>query len=126
MFYTFNQNNSGGSFVFDEDRGLSTHVIVEADSADAANDIAESIGIYFNGCDLGIDCTCCGNRWGAVYETQGESEPSIYALTIREWMSAQPSFKWQGEGKPEIYVHYADGTLQGFHMNSTTQRAVAE
>ena len=50
MFYLFDQNNSGGNFHHDSSNGIGYRVIIEADSADQANEIAENIGIYFNGC----------------------------------------------------------------------------
>ena len=40
-FYTYNQNNSGGSFT-----GPAKNVIIEASSADVANAIAEDRGLY--------------------------------------------------------------------------------
>jgi hypothetical protein len=79
-FYTYRQNNSGGFF-----RGPTT-VIVEADSAAEANDIAEnSEHVYFDGCatddegnDIGRDCSCCGDRWSRAYEGDGTDTPQIY------------------------------------------------
>ena len=62
-FYTFSQNNSGGSFVNSDLEGISEYVIIEAMDAQTANDKAENIGLYFNGCNDGIDCSCCGDRW---------------------------------------------------------------
>lgn len=67
-FFDFSQNNSGGSFVFDEQRGITHFVIVEAMDADHANSVAENIGLYFNGCESGNDCDCCGDRWSEAVE----------------------------------------------------------
>jgi hypothetical protein len=75
MFYTFTQNNSGGYFKGPE------YVIVEADSASEANYIAlnhTDSPIYFNGCRTGNDCSCCGDRWSAVWEDCGTCTPEIY------------------------------------------------
>jgi hypothetical protein len=66
-FYEFSQNNSGGSF--DIDDKLCGCILIEAKDAEDANIIAESIGIYFDGCDSGIDCSCCGDRWQPVDES---------------------------------------------------------
>ena len=46
-FYTFSQNNSGGSFVTDSIRGIGEYVIIEALNSNDANDRAERIGLYF-------------------------------------------------------------------------------
>jgi hypothetical protein len=72
MFYTYRQNNSGGYFV-----GPTT-VIVEADNADEANQIAEANDLYFDGCSTGDDCSCCGDRWHRQYSDDGTLQPEIY------------------------------------------------
>jgi hypothetical protein len=59
--YMYDQNNSGGSF--DVDGNLSHRVVIEAESRREASRIAEDLGIYFNGCEEGMDCPCCGDRW---------------------------------------------------------------
>lgn len=60
-FYVFSQNNSGGSFVVDDK--LCHRLFIEATDEGEAVRIAESMGVYFNGCAQGIDCSCCGDRW---------------------------------------------------------------
>ena len=60
-FFTFYQNNSGG--VFD---GPAHYVIVEASDAEEAATRAETVGVYFNGVEDGLDCECCGDRWFGV------------------------------------------------------------
>lgn len=116
-FYTFHQNNSGGRFDFDEDSGITTKVIIEAESADDANRRLEAIGGYFNGTDdYGPDCPCCGDRWYAVSEWDGTDVPSQYGRAITfsdEFDRSDFGFKWQGEDRPEIFVHYLDGRIVG-------------
>lgn len=74
MFYTFNQNNSGGYF-----EGEHRYIIIEAPSAEAANAIAESTtDIYFDGVYNGYDCRCCGDRWYRVDEYDAADTPEIY------------------------------------------------
>lgn len=82
-FYTFGQNNSGGSFLSDHAVGVSKYVIVEADSSAEANERAESIGLYFDGTDGGPDCPCCGDRWYRVGPNEGEDAPMIYGKGVR-------------------------------------------
>ena len=76
-FYQFRQNNSFGEFI--ENDNVTHTVIIEAVNADVANRIAvETVGIYFNGCAIGIDCSCCGDRWDAVWsDDEGNEVPSI-------------------------------------------------
>jgi hypothetical protein len=76
-FFHFRQNNSGGSFEVNE--ALAHNVIIEAYDALDANTRAMEIGIYFNGCDTGADCSCCGDRWSAQWrEENGDDTPLIY------------------------------------------------
>ena len=63
MFYCFIQNNSGGHFDYDKVQGISHYVVIEGDSVEDIENKAENIGIYFDGCDKGFDCLCCGDRW---------------------------------------------------------------
>jgi hypothetical protein len=110
MFFTFGQNNSGGSFIND---GYVTHyVIVEADNADEANKIAENIGIYFDGCDQDMDCPCCGDRWSRQYGNRdGTEAPEIYGNPPDE----EGKSDWfTGVGEVYCRVHYKDGMVEEF------------
>lgn len=102
MFFCFNQNNSGGWFQMDDN--VSHYVIVEADSADEANDRAESIGIYFDGCADERDCDCCGDRWDRAWSDDGDDMPVIYETPVADYhdIFAKP-------GKPYAHVYFRDG-----------------
>lgn len=104
-FYHFSQNNSGGSFHLDAN--LTVNVIIEANSANEANDKLEMLGGYFDGCREGRDCTCCGNRWDRTYENEGTDFPSIYLRSLEEFLRSN-YMKWFSEGQ-NVVVHYADG-----------------
>ena len=115
MFYTFNQNNSGGAFDYDTNRGISHYVIVEADSVEDAVDRAETIGLYFD--DSG-DCSCCGDRWSDYLSEEYDADelPSIYGTVVDFSESATygsdiGSYKWINGY--EAFVHYKDGTVKG-------------
>jgi len=75
-WYHFRQNNSGGSFIGPE----SIHI--EAKTSLEANNIAVTVGVYFNGVEDGIDCDCCGDRWRSVDEWDGNDVPSLYGEPI--------------------------------------------
>jgi hypothetical protein len=110
-FYEFMQNNSGGTYDIDERRGIGKVVIIEAESAERANTLAERIGLYWDGVDDGVDCQCCGDRWSPQWGAdQGDPEPVVfgtpvgtYVTTPRAW--ALPAF-----------VHYADGKIGAFGL----------
>ncbi|AKY03373.1 hypothetical protein AVT22_gp63 [Streptomyces phage Caliburn] len=113
-FFEYSQNNSGGSFDFDPDAGISHIVIIEADTADAANRKAEEIGLYFDGEG---DCSCCGDRWYEQWDdADGDPVPSHYGEPIQDIdFHSGLNYKWI-KGGPEAYVHFADGTVQGYGL----------
>jgi len=96
-FFEFRQNNSGGSFYINDGRGIGPRVWIEAEDANHANEIAERLGIYFDGVNDGMDCGCCGDRWYPA-DGDGVPEPAI---------DQQYSFNWHGV----VYVHHLDGTI---------------
>lgn len=101
-FYLFSQNNSGGSFVIDDN--LDLYVIIEALDAEHANRIAEAKGIYFDGVDDDRDCECCGDRWTEVSEDEGTDEPMIYRQTIDEYYEQRSRNTLRS-----VVIHYNDG-----------------
>ena len=114
-FYHFSQNNSFGEFKFDEATGLTHHVVIEAETANAANEKLQAIGGYFDGVNDGIDCLCCGDRWYKTLEGKASPVPSIYGRPISE--GALLNFTgWMPAGR-EICVHYADGKKQWHYAN---------
>ena len=95
-FYNYNQNNSGGYFKEDKDRGIGKNVWIEADDVIQANAIAESIGLYWDGVDIGEDCSCCGDRWTKLNENdKGQDEPDK-----------------EGYYSEDAYIHYADKRIE--------------
>jgi hypothetical protein len=111
-FFHYSQNNSGGSFDYDSKAGISNHVIIEARDADEANYLAERIGLYFDGCDSGRDCDCCGDRWTRPYRDDGSEFPEVYGKDVSSGVipSEKWQFKWREKG-PEGYIHYANGSI---------------
>lgn len=79
-YYTFSQNNSGGSFRTTDK--IKEYVIIEAPDAEYANFLAERLGLYFNGVSDGRDCGCCGDRWYRANESDGKNKPFIYSFVI--------------------------------------------
>lgn len=105
-FYTYGQNNSGGSFVLDEAKGITHYVIIEAFTAEEANNKAEDIGLYFGGAG---DCPCCGDRWSTQWaDSDGEARPEVYGQPADSYISTFGG--WMPPGK-EIVIHYLDGRV---------------
>lgn len=108
MFYHFNQNNSGGAFVFNEHRGITRHVIIEAASREEANDALEQLGEAF---DEG--CPCCGDRWSRQASwDEGTSTPKVYDEDPDN-QELYRKFARMAPGK-ETCVHYLDGRKEWF------------
>jgi calcineurin-like phosphoesterase len=107
-FYTFAQNNSGGSFIINDK--VAEYVIIEATNASHANQIAEDMGIYFNGCDNGIDCECCGDRWYATSEYDAQESPMLYAEPIENRIELTSN---QGK-EVYCYVYYMNGSVKKY------------
>lgn len=116
MFYTYRQNNSGGSFKIT--KKIKHYVIIEADSAKEANEKAKKVGIYFNGVEKDIDCPCCGDRWRKAddpyFGTDGTKEPEIYGQSVRDFLKqevrADGSLPWN----EEVIVYYKNGKVEVF------------
>lgn len=100
-FYCFKQNNSGG--MFDENDNVCENVIIEAHTPEEANKLADNVGIYFDGCSTGQDCSCCGDRWYELWEdAEGTDIPTIYGKDVNEIYKSCFSNK--------VIIHYLDGT----------------
>lgn len=122
-FFTYDQNNSGGSFSYVEGK-ISHHVIIEADDASDADERAEGLGLYFGG---ESDCACCGDRWypkadWSWTDEDGEEFPSVYGrpvsagevLPAANTPEGELYYTWMGEGKAEGFIHYKDGRVEDF------------
>lgn len=117
-FFHFSQNNSGGSFDFSESDGITHHVVIEAKDAEDANITAIGKGLYFDGCDSGQDCSCCGDRW---YRTSddGSDAPCVYNHPLgTKYESGFLGRGWMAPGR-EIAVHRADGRVEWFNADHT-------
>jgi hypothetical protein len=108
MFFTYAQNNSGGVFT-----GPALYVIVEAHSAGGADLVAQSrAGVYFDGCENGNDCSCCGDRWYATHG-DGDPEPRIYGKPIAT--ARHDGLRSDGyieRAGAYAVIHYADGRTE--------------
>ena len=113
MFYHYPQNNSGGRFNFDREKGITHHVVIEAENASLADRRAESIGLYFDGKG---DCPCCGDRWHEAYG-EGTEEPSVYDRLLGV-VNKNNGGGWMKVGY-ETVVHFADGTMKWYYMDDT-------
>jgi hypothetical protein len=106
-FFAFSQNNSGGSFTHHPEAGIGYYVFIEARDAREANRKAEEIGIYFDGCDSGVDCGCCGDRWHEVCGA-GDPVPSAYGTPVESTGAIKNQERWGLKS----YIHYMDGRIE--------------
>jgi|GEM_PF-938490 len=108
-FYQYRQNNSGDSILKSEKDGICEYVIIEALNADDANNRAEEIGLYFDGCDSGKDCRHCGDRWYRADEDDGDDAPAIYGEPLENM--GDDSYV------ENCFIHYLDGTIMKVEFN---------
>lgn len=102
-WFEFRQNNSGGVDVVDPGAGIDKYVWVQARNHQEANVRAEQIGLYFNGCETGQDCDCCGDRW---YEQWNEDDGTTEEPALSKWKLGG---RWITERG--AYAHRYDGTF---------------
>lgn len=97
-FWTISQNNSGGIFDHDPEKGVGYAICVEAvDEAHAEGRLSQIIRSY----PASYDCPCCGDRWSIYFfSDDGTEEPTKYGEPL--------SGSW---GIPS-YVHYLDGRIE--------------
>ena len=110
-WYEFNQNNSGGKFTVND--SVCHRLFIQAVDADDACSIAEGLGVYFNGCDEGIDCECCGDRWYRPYSAT--EFPLEYSKTqtftnIEEYTQfLADAYGWT---VPDCRIYYKNGVVK--------------
>lgn len=81
MFFRYNQNNTNGCFIGPQ------IVFVDAASAEEAEALARSAGVYFDGVETGADCLCCGDRWfreADTFATEAEALATVEAWRVDE------------------------------------------
>lgn len=120
FWFEYRQNNSGGSFAVNND--VSNYVYIQAESTEAANAKAEEVGIYFDGCEKGWDCDCCGDRWYPSHGPMDELKvydwkepPQEYDNICDFAQAAADKDMWAAKGLPSVIVYFADGLVKHFH-----------
>lgn len=80
MFITFEQNNSGGYFMKDEN--VDEYVIIEGNNLE---EILDKANVIFE--DYRDYCTCCGERWNDDWKDEGDlkENPMIYGESAYEF-----------------------------------------
>jgi hypothetical protein len=119
-WYEYRQNNSGGSFIQNDD--VSITVLIQAASTKEADTKAEDIGIYFDGCSDGRDCDCCGDRWNRAWDAMDSfvthkdfRSPRVEHTNVRDYAQAlADNDTWAGN-KPPVIIYFADGTVERFY-----------
>lgn len=110
-FFAFQQNNSGGSF--DVDDKICHILYIEAHNYEEARKKAMDMGVYFNGCDIGLDCPCCGDRWSDYADEIDLTELSDRYHMKFEKISdyAQYITDIYSLTTPDARIFYCDGTF---------------
>lgn len=109
-FYSYNQNNSGGSF--DVDDKVCHRIFIEAFNEAEADFKAEELGVYFNGVEDGRDCPCCGERWGGGYAVEFpldyDGRGTVFSDVVEYAQYLADEYGWT---TPDCRIYYADGRV---------------
>ena len=106
MYFTYIQHNSGGDFDILEEMGIGHIVIFKAKNAKKANELAESIGMYFNGVADGFDCPCCGDRWYPLDDADSTKQPEIYGKPVNEHKNNKD------HRYDDIFIHHSKDNIE--------------
>lgn len=101
-YYDLDQNNSGGYLMYDEYAGIGAHVIIEATSEEQATALAGDIVS-----DYSAYCECCGDRWSLGYWSYSTYD------TVQDAVGGMYDYEGADE-KHTTFVHYLDGSIEGF------------
>lgn len=118
-WYEFDQNNSGGSFTTNDK--LCHRVWIEASTKNEAISKALDLGIYFDGCSIGNDCSCCGDRWhepygeATYYPYNYDKKESLIFVTPEEHAQyVANKFSWT---TPDVRLFYKNGKVKEIFSN---------
>jgi hypothetical protein len=104
-FYLYDQNNSGGSFVYDDNFG--ENVLIEARSSGEANQKMQDMGCWEHG-----SCSCCGDRWSSIYDGD---EYNVFAtaeeVIARSAPDPDAKYSFEQRGR-QLVIHYLDGRVE--------------
>lgn len=126
-YYHYDQNNSGG--VFEVTEFVAPNVIIEADSPEEAKQLAIDMGIYFDGCASGEDCSCCGDRWYEADELEtpyklfnwrefsSDKEPETTKSIKKFCQSLADNQNCHNPKEPACILHTKDGKIINFYSN---------
>jgi hypothetical protein len=105
-WFTYNQNNSGGSFVVN--KNVAHFVLIQAKSAE----YADAVGRLFF--DNSNSCPCCGERWGGAECDQGSVKPKIYGTPVEKYKN---TYLKDGQAR----LHYANGNIESIVFGDQEQ-----
>ena len=77
------------------------------------------MGVYFDGCDIGLDCSCCGDRWSDYADEIDLTELSDrYHMKFEKTSNyAQYMSDKYGWTTPDARIFYYDGTVTEIFTN---------
>lgn len=115
-FACFIQNNSGGYFMKDAEKGIGVYVIIEGVNLAHINERADAI---FE--DFSDYCSCCGERWQSAWESDLYDFPDIWGKLIH----LMPENKMMSYNEQGAFIHYMDGTIStiaDYYKNKVTEK----
>lgn len=108
VFVNFTQNNSGGYFIIDEEKGIGHYIVVEGINLENIKRRFEEITE-----DFSEYCSCCGERWCSyIVDEDLTPNPTIYGKDAKRYVEEY------GDGFLKecfVFVHYIDGSIEKIH-----------
>lgn len=105
MFHTFVQNFDGRHKIINDD--ISIFTVIEGENLEDIINLAQNLGIYFDGVKNFQDCSCCGDRWERPKQEELTNLAEIEGQLLSEFYD--PTFDSGYSDKHDIVVHYMDG-----------------
>ena len=110
LYYVMRQYPNRGEYEINAN--VASIVVIQTHDPLKANFIALSKGIYFDGIEKGIDCSCCDDRWKPfTSRSRGHNMPMVEHVPLLtyldDWISSDML-----QGCPShtlAYIYYSDG-----------------
>lgn len=124
LYYLFRQGRNRGHYDITEN--VAPMVVVQEHDPIKANFTALTKGIYFDGIDKGIDCSCCEDRWVPLKtKDKGYPMPSIgysdLVSYLKDWVENDASLQC-APSYILAWIHYHDGTKEEITVGSVRNR----
>lgn len=120
LYYVMRQYPNRGDY--DINANVASIVVIQTHDPLKANFIALSKGIYFDGIEKGIDCSCCDDRWKPFHtNSKGHNMPMVehtHLLTyLEEWVQGNDNLR-NHPSRTLAYIYFSDGEKEAITVGN--------